>query len=85
MLCLHGSSTPCTLNVRKLLIGFDANTVNDSPQSLFPCLQGNNVFAKRFLLCIMNFSRLGGQTEKKLTLCWTCAVRQPSGKAQATC
>ena len=55
---------PCTLNVRKLLIGFDDNTVNDSPQSLFPCLQENNMFAKRFLLCIMNLSKLGGHTEK---------------------
>ena len=50
-LCLHWSTTPCTLNVRKLLIGFDDSQRH---QPLFPCLQENIVFAKRFLLVIMN-------------------------------
>ncbi len=80
MLCLHWSTTPCTPKVRKLLIGFDDNTVNDSNQSLFPCLQENHVFAKRFLLCIMTLSKLGGHTKhswrsptediKKALFCW---------------
>ncbi len=58
------STTPCTLNVRKLFIGLDDNTVNEDFQSFFPCLQENNVFVKRFLLCIMNSSKLGGHTDK---------------------